>query len=96
MLFIFTFIAALLTFATMSHAAELPGSMSKVMGYASFIWKHGVEILGAVGMVFTGLLAIAVVIPGEQPDKFLAKSLELINKLSRGAGKVKVSFDKKK
>lgn len=70
--------------------------MDKVLELGRLVWEQGPAVLGSLVAIFGGLLAIAVVIPGEQPDKFLGKALELLNKLSRGASKIKISFGDKK
>ena len=38
--------------------------------------------LGLITGVFASVLAVALVIPGEQPDKFLQSGLDFIKKLS--------------
>ena len=41
------------------------------------------EILGAATALVSGLLAVALVVPGEQPDKFLKGALNLLKKFSK-------------
>lgn len=70
--------------------------MVQVMAVLNFLWAHSLEIIAALIAVFSGLVTIAVLIPGNQPDAFLAKCLELLNKVSSGAEKIKITFDPKK
>ncbi len=41
------------------------------------------DILGHVGIILGASYAIAVIVPGEQPDKFLEKCLTFTKKISR-------------
>ena len=40
------------------------------------------EAIGAITLILTGALGIAVLVPGEQPDKFLKGVVDFISKLS--------------
>lgn len=44
---------------------------------------HAQEIVGAFGLVLSGLITISALIPGEQPEKFLRGIVSLIEKFSR-------------
>lgn len=41
------------------------------------------EILGHLTTAILSFYAISLIIPGEQPDKFLKKCLDISNKISR-------------
>lgn len=41
------------------------------------------EIAGLVGLILTGLIGIAMLIPGEQPEKALQSVLDFIKKFSK-------------
>lgn len=41
------------------------------------------EVAGMVSLVLTGLIGIAMLIPGEQPEKALQSVLEFIKKFSK-------------
>ena len=40
------------------------------------------EAIGAITLILTGALGIAILIPGEQPDKFLKSVVDFIAKIS--------------
>lgn len=44
---------------------------------------HIQEIVGAVAMVFTGLIVIFSFIPGEQPEKALRGIVDFISRFSK-------------
>lgn len=41
------------------------------------------EIIGGVVMAFSGALVVALIIPGEQPDKFLQGAIDFLKKFSQ-------------
>lgn len=41
------------------------------------------DALGAISMVLTGLIAISLLIPGEQPEKALQAALDFIKNFSK-------------
>ena len=41
------------------------------------------NIIGAIIMICGGLITIALIIPGEQPEKFLQGAVEFLTKFSR-------------
>lgn len=46
----------------------------------------GLDLLGWIGaitLLLNGLIAVFLLIPGEQPEKFLQQMLDLISKFSR-------------
>lgn len=40
------------------------------------------EIIGGIVMAFSGLLVVALLIPGDQPDKFLQSAIDFLKKFS--------------
>ena len=40
------------------------------------------EIIGGIIMAFSGVLVVALIIPGEQPDKFLQSAIDFLKKFS--------------
>lgn len=48
----------------------------------NWILANGGALLAGVTMVLSGVIAIAMMIPGEQPEKALQKILDFISKLS--------------
>ena len=53
------------------------------MEMISFVATNIVPILNGVTAVIVGLIMIALVIPGEQPDKALQAALDFLTKFSR-------------
>lgn len=49
----------------------------------AFLVEHGLELVGGVVLVLNGVIAIATLIPGEQPEKFLRSVVDVIGKISR-------------
>ncbi len=49
----------------------------------SFVVAHYQEILAAVTLVLTGVIGIALLIPGDQPEKALQAVVSFIAKFSR-------------
>jgi len=80
---------------TIVMAAEM-SSGAKALGVGKYLLAHGVEILGMLSGIFAGLLSLALLIPGDQPDKFLLKAVGLINKVSNGSKKLEDLFKDKK
>ena len=56
--------------------------MEKLILIGQFFWENGAGILVSASLILGGLLGIAMLIPGEQPDKFLKAVLGVIEKLS--------------
>lgn len=54
-----------------------------MMDVITYITTHFQEILAALGGLLSSLLVIAMLIPGEQPDKFLQSAVDFIVKFSR-------------
>lgn len=49
----------------------------------NFVKDHGLELVGGFTLTLSGLYAIALIIPGEQPDKFIKSVLDITTKLSK-------------
>lgn len=54
-----------------------------MMDVITYITTHFQEILAALGGLLSSLLVIAMLIPGDQPDKFLQSAVDFIVKFSR-------------
>jgi len=48
-----------------------------------YILAHGLEIVGATVLSLNALIAIALIIPGDSPDKELKAMLDFILRFSR-------------
>lgn len=59
--------------------------MQVLMDIGKFLVEHYQEIIAAIVGLFTAALAIALLIPGDQPDKFLQSAVDFIKKFSRKA-----------
>lgn len=57
--------------------------MDKLLAVLAFVKLHGLEILGAVDVILGGLIAIALLVPGEQPEKALGGVKNFIAKFSK-------------
>ena len=57
--------------------------MENLPSALAFIVTHHQEILMAVMSLLTGIIAIAMLIPGEQPEKTLQKIVDFISKFSK-------------
>lgn len=53
------------------------------MEYISFILENGAEIFTALVGVLAALYTLALIIPGEQPDKTIKAILDFTEKVSR-------------
>lgn len=42
-----------------------------------------IEIVGAIGLILTGLYTIALIIPGDQPDKAIKAILSITERFSK-------------
>lgn len=54
-----------------------------LVGIGKFVLDNGPVILNGVVGVFTGLIAIFMVIPGDQPEKALQGIVDFISKFSK-------------
>ena len=53
------------------------------MEVIKFVAEHGLEIVAGVAGLSAALLVIALIIPGEQPDKFLQGVVDFLSKFSK-------------
>jgi hypothetical protein len=57
--------------------------MEKLIVFASWVVTEGPAILSAVIGVLTAAIGLAMLIPGEQPEKALKKAVDFLSKYSR-------------
>jgi hypothetical protein len=57
--------------------------MEKLIVIASWLVTEGPSILSALIGVLTAMIGLAMLIPGEQPEKALKKAVEFLSKYSR-------------
>lgn len=57
--------------------------MEKLIVFASWIVTEGPHILSAVIGVLTAVIGLAMLIPGEQPEKALKSAVDFLSKYSR-------------
>jgi hypothetical protein len=53
-----------------------------ILNIGSFIVNNSRAIVGGVVAVLTGIIAICMVVPGDQPEKFLQGIVDFISKFS--------------
>lgn len=53
------------------------------MEFFKFIAEHGQEIVSAFVALLSAVIAISLLIPGEQPEKSLQKVVDFIQKISK-------------
>ncbi len=56
--------------------------MQKLLEIGQFLLAHGPEIVSAIVAILSGIIAISLMIPGEQPEKALKKVVALLEKVS--------------
>ena len=56
--------------------------MQKALEIAKFMVAHGPEIVAGVVAICSGIIAIAMMIPGEQPEKALIGVVKFLEKFS--------------
>jgi len=56
--------------------------MQKLLEIGQFLLAHGPEIVSAIVAILSGVIAISLMIPGEQPEKALKKVVALLEKVS--------------
>jgi hypothetical protein len=61
--------------------------MQKVIEISSLLVAHGPEIVSAVVAILSGIIAISLLIPGEQPEKTLKAVVAFLSKFSRKSEK---------
>lgn len=57
--------------------------MEALLKFVNFITANGPEVIGGVVAIFSGMIAICLLIPGEQPEKFLKGAVDFLAKFSR-------------
>jgi hypothetical protein len=57
--------------------------MEKLIVLVSWIVSEGPTLLGALIAALTAIIALFMLIPGEQPEKALKKAVEFLSKYSR-------------
>lgn len=55
----------------------------EIMQLLQLIMEKGPAILGAITALLSGIIAVCLLIPGEQPEKALQAIVDLLAKLSR-------------
>jgi hypothetical protein len=53
------------------------------MEIVNWLMAHGLDVVGALVLLCNAIIAIAVLIPGDQPEKFLQGAVDLLSKISR-------------
>jgi hypothetical protein len=59
--------------------------MDKVIQAGQWLVLHGPELVSAIVALLSGVIAIALIIPGEQPEKALQGVVEFLKKFSKKA-----------
>jgi hypothetical protein len=59
--------------------------MDKVIQAGQWLVLHGPEVVSAIVALLSGVIAIALIIPGEQPEKALQGVVEFLKKFSKKA-----------
>lgn len=57
--------------------------MEKVIEAGQWLVLHGPDILGAVSALLSGVIAISLLIPGDQPEKALQSAVDFLKKFSK-------------
>jgi hypothetical protein len=57
--------------------------MEKVIEAGQWLVVHGPEVVSAIVALLSGVTAIALLIPGEQPEKALKGVVEFLEKFSK-------------
>lgn len=57
--------------------------MDAILDIIRWIVDHGPELISVLVAVFTAAVAVALLIPGDQPEKTLQAILDFIKKFSR-------------
>ena len=59
--------------------------MDKLIEAGQWLVVHGPEVVSAIVALLSGVTAIALIIPGEQPEKALQSVVEFLKKFSKKA-----------
>jgi hypothetical protein len=57
--------------------------MEKIAEIAKFLTLHGPELIAALSALLSAIIAIALLIPGDQPEKALQGVVDFLAKFSR-------------
>lgn len=57
--------------------------MDKVLVAGQWLVAHGPEIVSAVAALLSGVIAVSLLIPGEQPEKALKSVVAFLEKFSK-------------
>lgn len=57
--------------------------MEKVIMAGQWLVQHGPEILSALVALLSGVIAVSLLIPGEQPEKALKSVVAFLEKFSK-------------
>lgn len=57
--------------------------MEKLLEAGQWLVSHGPDVVSGVMAVLSGVIAISLVIPGEQPEKALKAVVDFLSKFSR-------------
>lgn len=57
--------------------------MEKVLAILNWAFASGPNLVSAVVAVLTALVALFLMIPGEQPEKFLQGAVDFLSKFSK-------------
>lgn len=57
--------------------------MEKILEIGKWLLVHGPEILSALSAVLSAIIALCMLIPGDQPEKALQGIVDFIAKFSR-------------
>jgi hypothetical protein len=57
--------------------------MDKILVAGQWLVAHGPEIVSAVMALLSGVIAVSLLIPGEQPEKALQGVVEFLKKFSK-------------
>jgi hypothetical protein len=57
--------------------------MEKLLEAGQWLVAHGPDVVSGVMAVLSGVIAISLVIPGEQPEKALKAVVDFLSKFSR-------------
>lgn len=56
--------------------------MEMILSIIAFMSVNWMAMVGGITTILVGIIAIALVIPGEQPEKFLQPIVDFLKKLS--------------
>lgn len=56
--------------------------MDKMIQLGAFLMAYGPEMVSGVVMMLSGMIVVAMLIPGEQPEKALQGAVDFLKKFS--------------